>query len=82
MNFFVSCKDSKRPVPLFPSLPSVKESWRENKGLLILDGARFMDLILQSPEISFEIFKVLTHRLRKAEELLRAQQDEERDSSR
>jgi HEAT repeat protein len=49
--------------------------------LLILDGTRFMDLIVQSPEISFEIFKVLTQRLRTAEERLRAQEDEERDSS-
>jgi HEAT repeat protein len=49
--------------------------------LLILDGSRFMDLIIQSPEISFEIFKVLTQRLRTAEERVRAQEDEERDSS-
>ncbi len=49
--------------------------------LLTLDGTRFMDLILQSPEISFEIFKVLTQRLRSAEERLRAQEDQERDSS-
>jgi hypothetical protein len=49
--------------------------------LLILGGARFMDLILQSPEITFEIFKVLTHRLRAAEERIRAQEDEDRESS-
>jgi CRP-like cAMP-binding protein len=49
--------------------------------LLTLDGARFMDLILQSPEISFEIFKVLTQRLRNAEESVRAQADQDRDSS-
>ena len=49
--------------------------------LLALDGARFMDLILQSPEISFEIFKVLTQRLRNAEESVRAQADQDRDSS-
>ena len=49
--------------------------------LLTLDGTRFMDLILQSPEISFEIFKVLTQRLRKAEERVRDQEDHDRDSS-
>ena len=49
--------------------------------LLTLDGTRFMDLILQFPEISFEIFKVLTQRLRSAEERVRAQEDQERDSS-
>ncbi len=49
--------------------------------LLTLQGGRFMDLILQSPGISFEIFKVLTQRLRGAEERLRAQEDEERSSS-
>ena len=46
--------------------------------LLTLDGDRFMELILQSPEISFEIFKILTNRLRTAEERIRAQEDQER----
>ena len=49
--------------------------------LLTLGGERFMDLILQTPGISFEIFKVLTQRLRNAEERLRAQEDEERSES-
>ena len=49
--------------------------------LLALEGGRFMDLILQSPEISLEIFKVLTQRLRSAEERLRAQDDRTRGAS-
>jgi len=35
--------------------------------LLSLDGDRFKELILQAPEISFEIFRVLTARIRAAE---------------
>lgn len=46
--------------------------------LLKLAGERFMELILQAPEISFEILQVLTRRLRKAEDRLRAQEDRER----
>jgi HEAT repeat protein len=53
----------------------------EDARLLTLAGSRFMELILQSPEISFEVFKVLTQRLRQAEERLRAQEDQDRDSS-
>ncbi len=40
--------------------------------LLVLDGERLKELILQVPEISFEIFRVLTARVRAAEERLRA----------
>ena len=69
-------------IAIFDSAPrSATVVVTRDSRLLILDGARFMDLILQSPEISFEIFKVLTHRLRNAEEQIRAQQDEERISS-
>ena len=46
--------------------------------VLTLDGARFTEMITQSPAISFEIFKVLTGRLRTAEERIRAQEDRER----
>lgn len=35
--------------------------------LLSLDGQRFRELILQAPEISFEVFRVLTARIRAAE---------------
>jgi CRP-like cAMP-binding protein len=70
-------------IAIFDSAPrSATVVVKRDARLLILDGVRFMDLIFQSPEISFEIFKVLTQRLRKAEELIRAQQDKERDSSR
>lgn len=41
--------------------------------LLALAGDRFMELILQAPEISFDIFRVITRRLRAAEERLRTQ---------
>jgi HEAT repeat protein len=40
--------------------------------LLVLEGERLKELILQVPEISFEIFRVLTARVRAAEERLRA----------
>ena len=36
--------------------------------LLTLDGDRFKQLILQTPEIAFEIFRVLTARIRAAED--------------
>ena len=69
-------------IAIFDSAPrSVTVVVRRDARLLILDGTRFMELIVQSPEISFEIFKVLTQRLRSAEEQLRAQQDEARDRS-
>jgi len=35
--------------------------------LLSLGGAPFKEIVLQTPEISFEIFKVLTARIRAAE---------------
>jgi CRP-like cAMP-binding protein len=38
--------------------------------LLSLDGNSIKELILQMPEISFEIFRVLTHRVRAAESRL------------
>ena len=38
--------------------------------LLTLDGSSLKELILQMPEISFEIFRVLTKRVRTAEERL------------
>ena len=38
--------------------------------MLTLDGRSFKELILQIPEISFEIFRVLTSRVRRAEERL------------
>ncbi|MCH2186326.1 cyclic nucleotide-binding domain-containing protein, partial [Myxococcota bacterium] len=34
---------------------------------LTLSGARFRELLLQSPEIAFEVFRVLTSRIRAAE---------------
>lgn len=69
-------------IAIFDSAPrSATVVITRDARLLILDGERFMDLILQSPEISFEIFKVLTQRLRNAEEQIRAQQDEARASS-
>jgi len=36
--------------------------------LLELEGERFKELVLQAPEIAFEIFRVLTARIRSAEE--------------
>ena len=51
---------------------------QEDARLLRLEGERFMELIVQSPEIAFEIFKVFTQRLRVAEERIRAQEDQER----
>jgi len=39
----------------------------ENSRLLALASARFKELLLQAPEISFEVFPVLTERLRTAE---------------
>ena len=36
--------------------------------LLRLAGERFKELILQAPEIAFEVFRVLTERIRTAEE--------------
>ena len=35
--------------------------------MLTLDGERFKELVLQAPELSFEIFRVLTEMLRQAE---------------
>jgi HEAT repeat protein len=43
---------------------------RERSRLLALDGGSFKELLLQVPEISFEIFRVLTARVRKAERRL------------
>jgi CRP-like cAMP-binding protein len=40
--------------------------------LLTLDGAAFRDLVRQVPDISFEIFRVVTRRLREAERAARA----------
>ncbi len=40
--------------------------------VLTLDGAAFRDLVRQVPDISFEIFRVLTRRLREAEHVARA----------
>ena len=39
--------------------------------LLTLDGDRFKQLIVQTPEIAFEIFRVLTARIRAAEDRLK-----------
>lgn len=70
-------------IAIFDSAPrSATVVVTRDARLLTLDGTRFMDLILQSPEISFEIFKVLTQRLRRAEERVRAQEDQARDRSR
>jgi CRP-like cAMP-binding protein len=70
-------------IAIFDSAPrSATVVVTRDARLLTLDGTRFMDLILQSPEISFEIFKVLTQRLRRAEERVRAQEDQARDWSR
>ena len=49
--------------------------------LLTLDGERFMELILQAPEISFEVFRVLIKRLRVAEGRIRLLIDEARPPS-
>jgi len=69
-------------IAIFDSAPrSATVVVTRDARLLILDGGRFMDLILQSPEISFEIFKMLTQRLRTAEERVRAQEDREREAS-
>ena len=38
--------------------------------LLKLNGERLNELILQTPEIAFELFRVLTQRIRTAEERL------------
>jgi hypothetical protein len=38
--------------------------------LLAVDGANIKELILEMPELSFEIFRVLTRRVRVAEERL------------
>jgi hypothetical protein len=43
----------------------------ENSRLLSLDGQSLKDLIQQMPEISFEILRVLTTRVRRAEQRLR-----------
>jgi HEAT repeat protein len=43
----------------------------EDSTLLVLDGEYFKELILDRPEISFEIFRVLTERINAAEERLR-----------
>ena len=42
----------------------------EPSRLLALDGGSFKELVLQVPEISFEIFRVLTSRVRAAERRL------------
>ena len=66
-------------IAIFDSAPrSATVVIQDDARLLRLDGERFMELILQSPEISFEIFKVFTQRLRVAEERIRAQEDQER----
>lgn len=39
--------------------------------LLVLKGEQLKDLVLQMPEIAFEIFKVLTSRIRQADDRLR-----------
>ena len=49
--------------------------------LLTLDGERFTELILQAPEISFEVFRVLIKRLRVAEGRIRLLIDEARPPS-
>jgi HEAT repeat protein len=62
---------------IFDSAPrSATVVVRHDARLLILDGARFLELIVHSSEIAVEICKVLTQRLRVTEELLRAQRDE------
>jgi CRP-like cAMP-binding protein len=40
---------------------------REQTRVLVLDGGSFKELITEAPEISFEIFRVLTARVRAAE---------------
>jgi len=42
--------------------------------LLVLKGEQLKDLVLQMPEIAFEIFKVLTSRIRQADDRLRSLQ--------
>ncbi len=42
----------------------------ERLRLLAVDGANIKELILEMPELSFEIFRVLTRRVRAAEERL------------
>ena len=43
---------------------------RSDARLLTLAGARFKELILQAPEISFEVFPILMRRIRTAESRL------------
>jgi len=47
----------------------------ENSRLLSFEGDSLKDLILQMPEISFEIFRVLTRRVRSAERRLKQSRD-------
>ncbi len=56
--------------PMFPPTIHSKDA-----RLATLEGDRFKELILQSPEISFEIFRELTTRVRHSESRLRAQED-------
>jgi len=42
----------------------------ERLRLLAVDGANIKELVLEMPELSFEIFRVLTRRVRAAEERL------------
>jgi HEAT repeat protein len=48
----------------------------EHARLLSFEGDSLKDLVLQMPEISFEIFRVLTQRVRVAERRLRERQDQ------
>lgn len=57
---------------------------RRDTRVLVLEGERLKELILQMPEIAFEIFRVLTRRIRSAdrrlEQMARAARGEERSS--
>jgi HEAT repeat protein len=56
-------------IAIFDSAPrSATVVVTNDARLLSLDGERFKQLIVQTPEIAFEIFRVLTARIRAAEE--------------
>jgi HEAT repeat protein len=66
-----------RPVGYFGEIAVLDDEPRsltvrasEDSRLLTLAGARFKELIMQAPEISFEVFPVLIRRIRAAEERL------------
>lgn len=53
----------------------------EDVRLLTLGGERFKDLVRQAPELSFEVFRVLTEMVRSAEDRARASEERAREIS-